>query len=118
MPGSRILVDSSWLVAQYDIRSNAYDKVEEISKYLRGQLLVPQVALTEATYLLNREMGIPGVIQFLAEFNESKFVLQEVTVADLSRVREIMQHYATAKFDFVDCCIMALTERLNISQVG
>lgn len=34
------------------------------------------------------------------------------------RVKEIMLHYATAKFDFVDCCIMALSERLEITQVG
>lgn len=29
-----------------------------------------------------------------------------------------MQQYASANFDFVDCCIMALTERLNVTQVG
>ncbi len=28
-----------------------------------------------------------------------------------------MDNYRSAKFDFVDCCIMALTERLNIRQV-
>ncbi|MCD4684394.1 MAG: hypothetical protein K8S97_00470 [Anaerolineae bacterium] len=28
-----------------------------------------------------------------------------------------MAEYDTARFDFVDCCIMALTERLNITQV-
>jgi len=29
-----------------------------------------------------------------------------------------MQQYASANLDFVDCCIMALSERLNIVQVG
>lgn len=28
-----------------------------------------------------------------------------------------MDFYQSARFDFVDCCIMALSERLNITQV-
>jgi predicted nucleic acid-binding protein len=118
MAGGKILIDSSWLIAQYDKRSRAYEEIREISKYLRGHLVVPQVVLTEATYLLNREMGTRGVIKFLEEFNETEPLLQEVTVPDLRRVKDILQQYTTAKFDFVDCCLMALSERLNISQVG
>ncbi|MCU0482246.1 MAG: PIN domain-containing protein, partial [Anaerolineae bacterium] len=37
--------------------------------------------------------------------------------ADFIRMREIMTDYRDAKFDFVDCCIMALAERLNITHI-
>jgi hypothetical protein len=43
--------------------------------------------------------------------------LEAITLADLSRVRDIMATYADNRFDFVDCCIMALAERLNITQI-
>jgi predicted nucleic acid-binding protein len=36
---------------------------------------------------------------------------------DVQRAAVIMAKYPTAKLDFVDCCIMALSERLSISQV-
>lgn len=49
--------------------------VSELSKLLRGQLLVPQVALTEVLYLLKRQTGIQGATKFLQEFNNSGLYL-------------------------------------------
>jgi len=67
MPLSKILVDSSFLVALYDQDSDAYPEVREIAKLYWGQFLVPQVALTEVLYLLKRETGVQGAIAFLKE---------------------------------------------------
>jgi predicted nucleic acid-binding protein len=117
MPLSKILVDSSFLIALYDQDSDVYREVREIAKLYRGQFLVPQVVLTEVIYLLKRETGVQGAVAFLEEFNRSQPDLQDVTVEDLKRVQEIMQQYASARLDFVDCCIMALSERLNVTQV-
>ena len=36
---------------------------------------------------------------------------------DLTRIGEIMTQYADANLDFVDCCIMTLSERLTITQI-
>lgn len=41
----------------------------------------------------------------------------EILSPDLERAAEIMEQYADADLDFVDCCIMALAERLNITEV-
>lgn len=98
MPRGNILVDSSWLIALYDKDSDAYEEVVETAKHLRGQFLVPQVVLTEVTYLLKRETGIKGTAQFLQQFNDSSPNLQEITVPDLRRVKEIMQQYANARW--------------------
>lgn len=90
---------------------------EELARLYRGQFLVPQVVLTEVLYLLKRETGVQGAAAFLEEFTKSQPDLQDITVEDLIRVQEIMQHDASARLDFVDCCIMALSERLNVTQV-
>jgi predicted nucleic acid-binding protein len=82
-----------------------------------SQLLLPQVVLTEAVYLLKREQGVRGAINFLESFTDSDPDLQDIILDDLTRVKEVMQQYESAKLDFVDCCIMALSERLNITQV-
>lgn len=36
---------------------------------------------------------------------------------DLIRARDIMATYADNQFDFVDCCIMALAERLQVTKI-
>ena len=114
---NKILIDSSFLISLYDKDALAYDEVKEIAKFYRGQFLVPQVVLTEVVYLLKRDAGVPGAVTFLNEFTDSLPDLQDVTVEDLQRVKEIMQQYASAKLDFVDCCIMTLSERLTVTQV-
>jgi predicted nucleic acid-binding protein len=47
----------------------------------------------------------------------SEAELISLTKDDAERATEIMEAYSDARFDFVDCCIMALSERLNITQV-
>jgi predicted nucleic acid-binding protein len=117
MPLNKILVDSSFLIALYDTASGKYETILEISQLFRGQFLIPQVVLTEVVYILKRETGVKGALAFLDSFTQSRPDLQDVTVEDLQRVQQIMRQYADAKLDFVDCCIMALSERLNITQV-
>ncbi len=41
-----------------------------------------------------------------------------IELDDLRRVREIAIAYADAEFDIVDCCIMAIAERLNITRIA
>lgn len=118
MPTSRILVDSSFLIALYDKSADEHAEVNEVAKFYRAHFLVPQVVLTEVVYLIKREAGMRGAVQFLDEFGGSQPNLQEITVSDLRRVREIMLQYSSVRIDFVDSCIMALAERLKITQVG
>lgn len=117
MPPNKILVDSSFLIALYDKDSNQHEVMKEIAQLYSGQFLVPQVVLTEVVYLLKREAGVQGAVHFLNSFTQSQPDLQDIIIEDLERVQKIMQQYADAKLDFVDCCIMALSERLNITEV-
>lgn len=117
MTPNKILVDSSFLIGLYDRDSNLYPAAKSSADVYSGQLLVPQVALTEVVYILKRETGMRGALAFLDEFNASFLRLQDVIPDDLIRVREIMAEYIDARLDFVDCCMMALSERLAITQV-
>jgi len=80
--------------------------------------LIPEIVLPEVAFLLNRAGGIPAVAQFLQAFIVAQPTMQNMLPGDLNRAREIMLAYASARFDLVDCCIMALAERLNVIQVA
>lgn len=110
------MVDSSYLYALSDIK----DKYHHQAKAYASRLfigVVPDVVLTEVTHGLNRLIGHHVIVPFLQAFSSSAFELQAITKDDIQRAAAIMAKYPAAKLDFVDCCIMALSERLGITQV-
>lgn len=112
----KILIDSSFLYAlsdktdQYRFQAVAFATEEK-----RSTRVIPDVVLTEVTYLLKKNVGTHAVLAFLKALEISSFELEPVSKHDAGRAAVIMQQYR--QFDFVDCCIMALAERLNITQV-
>jgi predicted nucleic acid-binding protein len=80
-------------------------------------VIIPDVVLVEVVFLADRAGGVPAKLSLLDFVANFPGTLQPITRDDLKRVREIMQMYADARLDFVDCCIMALSERLNITQI-
>ncbi len=115
MPKPKILVDTSFVLAAYNKNDRLHQKA--VSSVQNVDLLLPQVVLVEATYFFKAKGGIPAAVKFLDGLLTSQTPLESITYADLARARDIMSVYADARFDFVDCCIMALAERLNITQI-
>lgn len=56
-------------------------------------------------------------IQLLTKIFESEIPLLPLETEDVLRARDIMATYADNRFDFVDCCVMAFSERLNVTKV-
>lgn len=111
------LVDSSFLFALYDADSTQHDAVVAVTKTRTANLIIPYVVLTEVAFLFKRAGGVPGLIFFLNKLTEVRLQLEPVTFDDLERAREISAQYPKARFDFVDVCLMALSERLNIRHI-
>jgi predicted nucleic acid-binding protein len=117
MAPSRLLVDSSYLYALFDQKNERFDDAVLVATLYQGQFLIPYVVLTEVAYLFNREGGVPAVLKFLDGLTTMQPQFEVVLLSDLTRAREIMAVFRRAKLDFVDCCIMALSERLNVTQI-
>lgn len=67
--------------------------------------------------MLRQRIGQMAVLSFLDALTTSSMELEPITKSDLERARAIMATYAAADFDLADCCIMAQTERLRITNV-
>jgi predicted nucleic acid-binding protein len=117
MPPTKLIVDSSYLYALFDENNLMFDDATLVAELYRGQFIIPYIVLTEVAYLFNREGGVPAVLKFLDRLTEMQPQFEVVLISDLVRAREIMDSFRRSKLDFVDCCIMALSERLNITQV-
>lgn len=111
------VVDSSFMYALAAPNDDNYRTALSFAETVTLQFVIPVVALTEVTYLLRTRISHRAEAMFLRSLAHSDVQLESLTLADVQRSSEIMTEYADARFDFVDCCIMALTERLNVTRV-
>ena len=117
MPPNQILADSSFLIALF----NKDDPLHERALAginLEVDILAPQVTLVEVTYLISERAGVSASVRLLSNLLETQVPLLPLEVVDVIRAHDIMSNYADNRFDFVDCCIMALAERLNITKIS
>lgn len=113
-----VIADSNMLYALYNARDASHREAISFVSQSNETLLVPNVALPEVCYLLTRDIGYFGLQKFLRYFTRLNAQLVPIEMDDLRRVREIAIAYADAEFDIVDCCIMAIAERLNITRIA
>ncbi len=113
----RALADASFIYAIYDRNDKHHLKTRQIANATQLEIVLPDVVLVEALYLLKDRIGMQGVIRCLDGLLASRTPLESIISVDLIRIREITTIYADARLDFVDCCIMALSERLNITHI-
>ena len=113
-----VITDSSFVYALYNANDSLHQQAMDFATQYTGGTVVPDVILPEVSYLFIRDLGYPGVQKFFEHFKQVNARLEPLEKADLARVHEIAVVYASAEFDVVDCCIMALAERLNITQVA
>jgi len=113
-----LLIDSSFLYALYNIHDDNYQTATAFMSATRLIPLVPKIILPEVTYLFLRDVGHLGMTRFVNAFAKTSIALADVERSDLVRAGTIMTSYASARFDLVDCCIMALAERLRIEKIA
>ena len=112
-----LLVDSSFLYAIYDRGDKYHRDAVRFARSYEGAWLIPDVTLVEVSQMLYRFVGQKGVLTFLDSLDDPQIHLHSIIPSDVKRIRHLMATYDTAKLDLVDCCIIALAERLNISQI-
>ena len=113
-----LLIDSSFLVALYDGGEVYHRRAYDFAADRTEVMLVPDLVLPEVSYLLRRNLGYANSLNFFEFFEDRSVRLVAVLQEDLARVREIGQQYSDARLDLVDCCIMTIAERLNVTRIA
>ena len=112
------IADSNFVYALYNANDIHHHDAMNWLSHNTELMLVPVVTLPEVSYLIARDIGHHGMQTFLEHFLQLDVQLEAVGMEDLARVRDIVNTYPDARFDLVDCCIMALAERLNITRIA
>lgn len=111
------LIDSSFLFALNSL--NDKQRLPALSIAYRKDInyIIPDVVVGEVAYMLRSRIHQLAVIKFLATTAESQFTLIPILKEDIARAGQVMHKYRESDLDFVDCCLVALAERLNITHI-
>jgi predicted nucleic acid-binding protein len=102
------LTDSGPLVALLNLRDEHHEWARGQFKHFSAPLLTCEGAITEATHMLQFD-GLPpwGVLELI----ERKIVAVQFDLeSNLDRVLSLMKKYSDTPMDFVDACLVAMTE--------
>jgi predicted nucleic acid-binding protein len=112
-----VLADTGPLYALADQDDEWHEAVRAFLEEFSPRLIVPITVVPEVTYLLSKFLGSAAEIQFVESVNRGELALEAVNRTDLARSLELMRRYADAEIGFVDSSIVAVAERLRLSDV-
>ena len=114
----KLLLDTGFLYALNDLSdANHAQTIGFLHTLQEAELYLPSPVLPELCYLLHSRLGRPAMRNFLTGLINSDITLVPVEQFDLLRVTELLTQYADARLDFADTTLIAMAERLNITQI-
>jgi predicted nucleic acid-binding protein len=112
-----ILVDSGPLVAAAN-RNDTHHRASTMAlATAQPPRLVPGLVIAEVAYLLARDAGSSIEAAFLRSFKAGFLAIVSPTADDLARAADLVEQYADLQLGATDACIVALAERLNITEL-
>jgi predicted nucleic acid-binding protein len=74
--------------------------------------------VTEVVYLLGTRLGHEAEVRFLGDFAAGNLIPEHVAAEDWLRIAELVQIYNDLPLGSVDSSVVAVAERLSISDVA
>lgn len=110
------LFDTGPLVAAIDRSDKHHARCAAFLESLDGPRLVPTTVIVEVCWLLEERPDIEAA--FLESVVSGEFKHVAVTAADLTRTAELVRTYADLPLGAVDASVVAVAERLKLSDVA
>jgi predicted nucleic acid-binding protein len=113
-----VIVDTGPLVAAADRADSWHRKCAEFLAAATAPLLVPPTVVTEVCYMVARTGGGEAEAAFLRLFGEGLLTFVELDPADLGRMADLTERYSDFPLGCVDASVVAVAERLGITEVA
>jgi uncharacterized protein len=113
-----VIVDTGPLVAAADRADTWHRKCSDFLASAITPLLVPSTVITEVCYMVARIGGSKAEAAFLRLFGEGLLTFVELDSADLGRIADLTERYGDFPLGCVDASVVAVAERLGITEVA
>ena len=115
MPSAeRALCDSGPLVALFDPRDAAHEECVSGLRVFGGSLVTTWAVLTEVFHFLDQPRERECLWEFILR---DALHLEDILLAELPRLRSLIDKYADLPIDFADASLVVLAERLRLRKV-
>ncbi len=112
-----ILVDTGPLLAAFDSSDAAHVVATQFIENTRIALAVPAPVVFETAYLLGKHVGANQEATFLEAIGTGQIAIEDPRPADYKRASELVAQYADWPLGAVDAMVVALAERLGVSDI-
>ena len=114
---NRIIIDTGIIIALADKSDSWHQRSLDFISAYNGKVIAPSTIIPEACYMLNTYLGQSAEMAFMESVVRRELFIETATLEDLSRSLEILNAYSNLNIGLVDASIVALAERLGISQI-
>lgn len=114
---SAAILDTGFFIALFHRGDKHHMAADALYRSSRAARVLVSTVPTEVAYFIGAHQSYAAAIRFVQSIAQSRLQFELVTPTDLFRVVEIMEQYADARLDFVDATLVAVAERLNITEL-
>jgi hypothetical protein len=111
------MVDTSFLVSLINPRESSHQACLTVAQTTRERLVIPQVVLLEATYLVDKYLGHTAMRAMVRQLLQATWSLEPLLEGDIERIAAVLDHYRDQNIDFADAAIVAIAERLKVQRI-
>ncbi|HXR30930.1 MAG TPA: PIN domain-containing protein [Solirubrobacterales bacterium] len=106
-------MDTGPMVAAMVADDAAHERCSPLLKPGPERRVLPAPVLVELDHLLGRELGPDAFPALLDTIRVGELDVEDLIASDYERAAELMRTYADLEVGFVDCAVLAVTERLG-----
>mgnify|MGYP004568374547 CR=1 FL=1 len=113
-----LLVDTGVLVGATDQNDPHHESCAALLEGDPGPLVTSPMVIAEAAYLIDRELGPEAELTLYSSILDEGLLVEGMTMADWSRVRELVKRYRDLPLGGTDASMIALAERYGVDRVA
>jgi len=112
-----IVLDTGPIYAAADRSDAHHDECASVLEDLERPLVIPVTVVIETSYLVEHRLGPDAEARFLTELLGEDYRVEQLAAGDLRRMAELVHRYADMPLGAVDASVVAIAERLGVSEV-
>jgi uncharacterized protein len=105
-----ITLDTSGILAALNSGDPDHQRARESLRAERGPLVVPAGILAEAGYMIEADLGLKVLRQFVEDADAGHYSL-DCGKGDLRRIADLLETFEDLRLGFSDACVIACAER-------
>jgi predicted nucleic acid-binding protein len=111
----QVLIDAGPIVAYYDSGDDWHKAITKFLSAFKGRFITTAPVVTEALWLLNANVEVQN--ELLRDLAKKLYAIENLQSVDFIRIAELNSKYSDVPADFADLSLIAIAERLEISEI-